>query len=54
MTIPEASKRLHLSEQLLRVWAQNGCPFITIIRAGQRKTYLVNEERMKMWAEGKL
>ena len=56
MTVPEAAKKLHLSEQLLRVWAQQekGCPFITIIRAGQRKTYLVNEERMKMWAEGKL
>ena len=56
MTIPEASKKLNLSEQLLRVWAQQpkGCPFITIVRDGQRKTYLVNDERMKMWAEGRL
>ena len=56
MTIPEASKKLNLSEQLLRVWAQQekGCPFITIVRDGKRKSYVVNEARMKMWAEGKI
>ena len=56
MTIPEASKRLNLSEQLLRVWAQQktGCPFITIVRDGKRRTYVVNDARLKLWAEGKL
>lgn len=54
MTIAQASKQLNLSPQLLRVWSQSekGCPFITIIREGQRNTYLVNEARMKMWIEG--
>lgn len=54
MTIAQASKQLNLSPQLLRVWSQSakGCPFITIVREGQRNTYLVNEARMKMWIEG--
>lgn len=56
MTIPQAASQLNLSPQLLRVWAQskNGCPFITIVREGQRKTYLVNPERMKLWSKGKI
>ena len=56
MTIPEAARQLKLSEQLLRVWAKskNGCPFITIVREGQRNTYLVNPERMKLWSKGKI
>ena len=56
MTIPQASKQLNLSPQLLRVWAASpkGCPFITIVREGQRNTYLVNEKRMRMWIEGQI
>ena len=54
MTIKEASNQLRLSPQLLRVWAKNGCPFITIIREGTRNTYLVNEAKLKMWIEGKI
>ena len=56
MTIPEASKKLNLSEQLLRVWAQQPkpCPFIDIVREGKRRTYIVNEARMKAWCEGRL
>ena len=55
MTIPEASKQLNLSEQLLRVWIQSGrCLFGTIVRKGCRNTYYINEERMKAWIEGRL
>lgn len=54
MTIAQASKQLNLSPQLLRVWATNNCPFITIVRQGERNTYLVNEARMKLWIEGKI
>lgn len=55
MTIPQASKQLNLSPQLLRVWASSskGCPFITVVREGEhRNTYVVNENRMRMWIEG--
>lgn len=55
MTIPQASKQLNLSPQLIRVWIQNGtCPFGYVVRQGERNTYLINEERMKLWIEGKI
>lgn len=57
MTIPEASRQTRLSEQLLRVWAQqknNPCPFIFIVREGKRKSYIVNEALMKAWIRGDL
>ena len=53
MTIPEAAKQLRLSEQLIRVWIQNGtCPFGYIIRAGQRKTYFINEQALRKFIAG--
>jgi hypothetical protein len=53
MTVPEASKQLRLSEQLIRVWIQTGtCPFGYIIRAGQRKTYYINEAELKRFIAG--
>ena len=54
MTIPEAAKKLNLSEQLLRVWIQNtpNHPFGTVVRDGTRKTYYINAERLKAWIEG--
>lgn len=53
MTIPQASKQLNLSPQLLRVWIQNGtCPFGYIVRQGERNTYLISEALMKKWIEG--
>ena len=54
MTVPEAAKKLNLSEQLLRVWIQNGtCPFGVILRSSKRKTYYIQEDRMKAWCEGR-
>ena len=53
MTLPQAARQLRLSDQLLRVWIQNGtCPFGLIIREGQRKTYLINEAALKRFIEG--
>ena len=53
MTLPQAAKRLRLSDQLLRVWIQNGnCPFGLIIRDGQRKTYLINDAAFRRFIEG--
>lgn len=53
MTIPEASKQLRLSEQLLRVWIQSGrCAFGYIIRDGKRKTYYINEAELKRFIAG--
>lgn len=53
MTIPEASKQLRLSEQLLRVWIQSGrCSFGYIIRDGKRKTYYINEVELKQFING--
>jgi len=54
MTVPEAAKQLNLSDQTLRLWIQHGCPFGVIVREGDRKSYYVSEERMKLWKEGKL
>ena len=58
MTIQEAAKQLRLSEQLLRVWIQNGCPFGEVIRKKNNRygknTYYVNEERLHMFIEGRL
>lgn len=53
MTLPQAARQLRLSDQLLRVWIQNGtCPFGLIIREGQRKTYLINEAALRRFIEG--
>ena len=53
MTLPQAARQLRLSDQLLRVWIQNGtCPFGMIIRKGQRRTYLINEAALKRFIEG--
>ena len=53
MTIKQAAQQLRLSEQLIRVWIQNGtCPFGYIIRAGQRKTYYVNESELRKFING--
>lgn len=55
MTIKEASKKLNLSPQLLRVWCKNGCPFGYIVNQTEnRATYLINEEMMKKWIAGEL
>ena len=57
MTLPEAAKKLNLSEQLLRVWIQQAGmshPFGVILRNGKRKTYYIQEERLKAWCEGRL
>ena len=53
MNIKQAAQQLRLSEQLVRVWIQNGtCPFGYIIRAGQRKTYFINEAELKRFIAG--
>ena len=60
MTIKQAAQQLRLSEQLLRVWIQkeeekgNSHPFGVILRSGKRKTYFIQEDRMKAWCEGRL
>ena len=56
MTIPQAAEQIRISPQLLRVWAQskNGCPFITVIERRERNSYIVNEERLKMWQRGEI
>lgn len=55
MTVPEASKLLNMSPQLIRVWIQSGkCPFGVILANKTRKTYYINQERMKLWCEGRL
>ena len=58
MTISEASKKLNLSEQLLRCWIQSGsCEFGYIIRPKAsrtgRNTYYINEQALKDFIEGK-
>ena len=54
MTIKQAAQQLRLSEQLVRVWIQNGtCPFGYIVRPGDRKTYYINEQALKNFIEGK-
>lgn len=53
MTINQAAKQLRLSDQLVRVWIQNGtCPFGYIIRQGSRRTYFINEQALKRFIEG--
>lgn len=53
MTIKEAAQQLRLSEQLVRVWIQNGtCTFGYIIRDGERKTYYINEAELKRFISG--
>jgi len=53
MTVPEASKQLRLSEQLIRVWIVNGtCPFGYVIREGSRRTYYINEAELKRFIAG--
>ena len=48
MTIQDVARKLKMSEQLIRVWIQNGtCPFGLVIRDGKRKTYLINEAAFK-------
>lgn len=57
MTLPEAAKKLNLSEQLLRVWIQtagSNHPFGVVLRNSKRKSYYINEERLKAWCEGRL
>ena len=55
MTLPEAAKKLNLSEQLLRVWIQNKtCPFGLVVRDGKRKTYLINEAAFKRFINGEM
>lgn len=58
MTIQQVAKQLRLSEQLVRVWIQNGsCPFGYVIRAKDkrngRNTYYINEQALKNFIEGK-
>lgn len=58
MTIQQVAKQLRLSEQLVRVWIQNGnCPFGYIIRQKNgrtgRNTYYINEKALKDFIEGK-
>lgn len=55
MTISEASKKLNLSPQLLRVWLQQAGenhPFGVAIGKGKKKAYYINDERLKRWVEG--
>lgn len=53
MTIKQAAQQLNLSEQLIRVWIQNGtCPFGYIVRPGERNTYFVNEAELKKFING--
>lgn len=53
MTIKEAAKQLRLSDQLVRVWIQNGtCPFGYVIREGSRRTYFINEAELKKFING--
>lgn len=53
MTVAEAANQLRLSQQLIRVWIQNGtCPFGYVIRDGKRKTYLINDAALKRFIEG--
>lgn len=53
MTIKEAAQQLRLSDQLVRVWIQNGtCPFGYIIRDGSRRTYFINEAQLRQFIEG--
>lgn len=53
MTIKQAAQQLNLSEQLIRVWIQNGtCPFGYIVRHGERNTYFVNEAELKKFING--
>jgi excisionase family DNA binding protein len=53
MTIKQAAQQLRLSEQLVRVWIQNGtCPFGYIVRPGDRKTYYINEAELKKFING--
>lgn len=60
MTIPQALSKypIQLSEQLIRVWIQNGtCPFGYIIRQKNgrtgRNTYFINEAQLRDFIEGK-
>lgn len=55
MTISEASQRLNLSQQLLRVCIQQAGenhPFGVAIGKGKKKAYYINDERLKRWVEG--
>lgn len=53
MTIKQAAQQLRLSEQLVRVWCQNGtCPFGYVIRLGERNTYYINEAELKRFING--
>lgn len=56
MTIPQAAEKLNLSPQLLRIWIQKGtCPFGYVVNESkQHRAYYINEERMKLWIEGRV
>ena len=55
MTIKQAAQQLKLSDQLIRVWIQNGtCPFGYIVRNGDRKTYYINEAELRQFINGRV
>ena len=57
MTISDAAEKLQLSPQLLRVWIQHEGtkhPFGVILQNKTRRTYYINEDKLKAWVEGRV
>ena len=55
MTLPQAAAKLDISQQLLRLWIQNGtCPFGLIVNEGVRKTYLINSAALNKYINGEI
>lgn len=57
LTIEEASKKLDIPPQGLRIWLQNGAPFGMVLhdkkQRNGRRTYYINSERLEAYLEGK-
>lgn len=55
MKVSDVAKEMGVSPQAVRVQAvQKQLPFITVSTHPNRNTYIVNENRYRLWKEGKL
>ena len=50
----EAAMQLHISEQTVRVWMQQGMlPIGMVSNGGMRKTYIIYQEWLDEWAKNR-
>ena len=57
MTVEQTAKELQMSKLFLREWIATGnCPFGVCVqfKGSKKRTFHIDEERMKKWRQGKL